>query len=157
MPHVELSLSGEREPGRHPGTPGTSSMWWWANAVAGAAEPCVVLDADGVIVAHSETFRALLGAAPEAVGNEPGQDEQWVGRGLLEVITLVDLTATATPLAGWETERVPPLLVLATGNLARGVMRVRVGSATRTVDAVSTPLWDEGILAGSLTFVHRIS
>lgn len=157
MPHVELSLSGEREPGRDrgPGAPAASSMWWWANAVAGAAEPCVVLDSDGVIVAHSETFRALLGDVMSGEDQEPAGE--WVGRGLLDVLRLVDLTAAAAPLAGWESERVPPLLVLATGALARGVMRVRIGAATRTVDAISTPLWDEATLAGSLTFLCRIA
>lgn len=146
-------------------------MWWWANAVAGAGEPCAVVDSDGVVVAHSATFRALLsashgpgessshrsGAGPgEAPGDGVGGDE-WVGRGLLDVLTLVDLTPAAGALAGWETGRIPPLLALATGSLARGVMRVRVGDATRTVDAISTPLWDEAILAGSLTFLCRIS
>lgn len=134
-------------------------MWWWANAVAGASEPCAVLDSDGVIVAHSESFRALLGASggPGAGPGDRVDGDEWVGRGLLDVVSLVDLSPAAAALAGWETERVPPLLALATGSLARGVMRVRVAEATRTVDAISTPLWDEAILAGSLTFLCRIS
>ncbi|MGH3660574.1 MAG: hypothetical protein ACRDT8_01685 [Micromonosporaceae bacterium] len=172
MPHIELSLTGEHDDdsdpdtaersgpggdrsaadgsspsGRRPPRLGGSAPRWWAEAVTGATEPAVVLDSDGVVVAHSSTCRALFGAAP---------DDEWIGRGLLDVLKLVDLTPAAAPLASWEGERVPPLLALATRGLARSVMRVRGTHDTHTVDAIATPLWDGAAVVGSLTFFCRI-
>lgn len=151
MPHVELSLSDERgsEDPEEPWTRQVSSVQRWARTVAVAEEPCVLLDGDGMIVAGSKACRDLLGTdGPSRTG--------WSGRGLLDVLHPVDLTATGAPLAAWEAERIPPLLVLATGNLARGLIRIRLGERTRTIDVVSTPLSDGGAVAGSLSFFHRI-
>jgi hypothetical protein len=153
MAHVELSLSDERGPGQSD-PHGPSSVRHWAEAVARAGEPCVVLDADGVIVSISPSCLALLGG--HAGGPEPQDGESWIGRGLLDVLHLVDLTADGAQLAAWESERVPPLLALSSGSLARGVMRIRLGNGTRTLDAVSTPLRDDSTIAGSLTFLSRI-
>jgi len=36
--------------------------------------------------------------------------------------------------------------------LARGLLRVRLGDDIVTIDAVATPLWADGDVAGSLTF-----
>ncbi|MGH3738610.1 MAG: hypothetical protein ACRDT6_23850 [Micromonosporaceae bacterium] len=160
MPHVELSLSDDPEPDsperrRPPGGPWeepprsrSESLSRWTGAVTEATEPCAVLDSDGVIVASSRACAALLGA--------PGGPDGWLGRGLLDVLELVDLTAAGEPLAAWEAERIPPLLALSSGALARAVMRIRVGSLTRTLDLVSTPLRDGTAVVGSLTFLHRI-
>jgi hypothetical protein len=158
VPHVELSLSDEREPGdpdpEEPWARPVSPVQRWARTVAVAEDPCVVLDGDGMIVAGSNSCRDLLGADGAArVGGTP---HGWSGRGLLEVLHLVDLTAAGAPLAAWEAERIPPLLALATGNLARGLIRIRLGERTRTIDVVSTPLSDHGAVAGSLSFLHRI-
>lgn len=143
MPHVELSLSDAESVGAP-----RPSLRRWAGVVAEAAEPCVALDADGVIVASSGTGTVLLGG--------PADGDGWIGRGLLDVLELVDLTATGERLPSWEAERIPPLLALSSGGLARGVIRVRVGELTRTLDAVSTPLRDGTTAVGSLTFLHRI-
>jgi hypothetical protein len=206
VPHVELSLSddagrdpdrpGSREPDRPPeGEPVTgpwagpppghlaSSVRHWAAVVGDAAEPCLALDADGVIVAASRGCLLLLGTPvvpdppygnthPPGLGAQldatapayasaaptPPAADEWIGRGLLDVVDLVDLTASGAPLAAWEAERIPPLLVLATGSLARGLMRVRVGELARSVDVVSTPLWDGAGAGtvGSLSFFCRI-
>lgn len=158
MPHVELSLSDERgsedpDP-EEPWTRQVSSVQRWARTVAVAEEPCVLLDGDGMIVAGSKTCRDLLGT--DGALRTGGTPHGWSGRGLLDVLHLVDLTATGAPLAAWEAERIPPLLVLATGNLARGLIRIRLGERTRTIDVVSTPLSDGGAVAGSLSFFHRI-
>jgi hypothetical protein len=184
VPHVELSLSddGGRDPDR-PSEPASgpwagpppghqaASVRHWAGAAGDAIEPCLVLDADGVIVAASRACLLLLGtpAAPDessGLGEDPSVTfglhipDGWIGRGLLDVVELVDLTAAGAPLAAWEAERIPPLLALSTGSLARGLMRVRVGELARTVDVVSTPLW-EGTATGtgtvgSLSFFCRI-
>jgi hypothetical protein len=196
VPHVELSLSDD--PRRDPDRPGSheadrspdgepasgpwagpphhsSSVRHWAGMVSDATEPCLVLDADGVIVAASRACLLLLGTpvvADPPPGSTPGTAplgptaagagvpavEEWIGRGLLDVVDLVDLTASGAALAAWEAERIPPLLVLSTGSLARGLMRVRVGELARTVDVVSTPLWDGSAAGtvGSLSFFCRI-
>ncbi len=159
MAHVELSLSDERARGGQPDK-ASSTVRRWAEVVSGAEEPCVVLDADGVIVSCSPAGLALLGGADAGSGANAGSGadsgEVWIGRGLLDVLHLVDLTADSAPLAAWESERVPPLLALSSGGLARGVMRFRLRDVTRTVDAVSTPLRDGAAVAGSLTFLARM-
>jgi len=151
VPHVELSLSGSVLPEPESGSPdGTldDPVSTWAQVVVRAAEPCLILDSDGVVIAASPTCRSLLGF-PE--------DEEVVGRGLLDgLLELIDFTAARGQLAEWELERIPPLLALSTGGLARGLMRIRVGDLIRTVDAITTPLWNGGQLAGSLTFFCRI-
>jgi PAS domain-containing protein len=126
----------------------------WARTAATADDACVVLDGDGMIVASSQSCRDLLGTDGRLLPGNPPQD--WSGRGLLDVLRLVDLTAAGAPLAAWEAERIPPLLALATGNLARGLIRVRLGDLTRTVDVVSTPLSGGEAAAGSLSFFRRI-
>jgi hypothetical protein len=56
-----------------------------------------------------------------------------------------------------EVDKTPPLLALSSGRLARGLMRVRdAGDATRTLDAISTPLIEQGAITGSLTFFGEV-
>jgi hypothetical protein len=158
VPHVELSLSDERGPDEpdpeEPWVRQVSSVQRWARTVAVADDPCVVLDGDGMIVASSQSCRDLLGT--DGALRSAGSPHGWSGRGLLDVLHLVDLTAAGAPLASWEAERVPPLLALATGNLARGLIRIRLGDRTRSIDVVSTPLSDGGAVAGSLSFFRRL-
>jgi hypothetical protein len=158
VPHVELSLSdeGESEEPRREGPWGSrvSPVRHWARTVAEADDPCVVLDVDGMIVASSQSCRDLLGTDGRLA--PAGSPQDWSGRGLLDVLRLVDLTAAGGPLATWEAERIPPLLALATGNLARGLIRVRLGDLTRTVDVVSTPVSDGAAVSGSLSFFRRV-
>ncbi len=120
----------------------------WLETVSEAEEPCLLLDSGGVMLGVSRTCVALLGASSA---------DELLGRGLLEdVIDLVDFTAAQERLLEPQLERLPPLLALASGALARGLLRIRVGDLVRTLDAVSTPLRAHGQLVGSLTFFHRI-
>jgi hypothetical protein len=120
----------------------------WARVVAAAPDPCLLIDTGAVVLACSEPCSALCGLPSPAYA---------VGRVLLDgVLRLVDFTAAGGRLADWELARIPPLVVLSTGGLARGLMRLRLDDAVRTVDAVATPLRDGTELAGSLTFLSRI-
>lgn len=120
----------------------------WLEAVSEAEEPCLLLDAGGIMIGASRPCVAVLGA-------ESADD--LLGRGLLEdVIDLVDFTAAQERLQEAQLERLPPLLALTSGALARGLLRIRAGETVRTLDAVSTPLRAHGQLVGSLTFFHRI-
>lgn len=121
----------------------------WLNAVGDAEEPCLLLDSDGVVLAASPSCHAALGL--------PARGGMLVGRGLLEgVIELIDFSAARTRLRPDEVERIPPLFALSTGALARGLMRIRSGTNTWTLDAVATPLRAGGSILGSLTFFHRV-
>jgi len=160
VPHVELSLfPRQQDVSDEPAVPAqlprartpeqglASPIERWAVVAAGAGEPCLVLDPDGVIVASSPAFRLLFGL---------GEAQRANGRGMLDGLYLVDFTARPDRLARGDLERIPPLLALSTGGLARGLLRVRVGELVRTVDAVATPLWDGPALAGSLSFFSPV-
>lgn len=175
MPHVELSLiEGSRrlappeqipdqpdhpdEPRLPPAssepplaTPGPGgSLARWAAAVAGAAEPSLVLDADGVIVAASASCADLIGLGDPAAAH---------GRRLRDaVIDLVDFTATSDKLDNAEADKIPPLMAISSGGLARSLVRVACPetNAVSTMDAIATPLWDGPVVVGSLTFFARI-
>jgi hypothetical protein len=153
--HVELPLSDAAIPAVRPGQqaqPGrpvlAGTLAGWADVVAAAPEPCLLIDAGATVLACSGPASVLFGLASPAHA---------VGRGLLDgVLRLVDFTAAGGLLADWELARIPPLLVLSTGGLARGLMRLRLDDAVRTVDAVATPLRDGAEVTGSLTFLSRI-
>jgi PAS domain-containing protein len=140
LAHVELSLWPNVNSG---------SLELWGFVVSMAAEPCVVLDHAGMVVAASPGCRQLLGIEPaESVGL----------RLVDEVLRLLDFNAvSAGELRGWEVDVIPPLLAIKSGGLARGLVRVSGGTgATRTVDAVSTPLKQQGEVVGSLTFFNAV-
>jgi hypothetical protein len=150
--HVELSLSESLVPEpRRPVDPILSSVQLWASRVADATEPCLVIDAKALIVATSASCCTLLG-----LGDPPST----VGRFLLDgVLRLVDFTAARGELTQTEIDKIPPLLALSSGRLARGLMRVHDGvdgGLDATVDAISTPLWDGTTAVGSLTFFSAI-
>lgn len=174
MPHVELSISGDAVPevpdrtakpgasqgtptpgswhtSRRNGTPRAGALSAWCATARSAPEPCLVLDAHGRVVACSRLAGRLLGIADATTVT---------GRRLVDVVQPIDFTVTGHRLADWELARVPPLLALATGSLARGLLRFRIGAVIRTVDAVSVPLADEaggaGGPVGSLTFLSQI-
>ncbi|HEY8532393.1 MAG TPA: hypothetical protein VIL44_00740 [Micromonospora sp.] len=147
MAHVELSLSEAFLPRScHDAFPSArSSFDRWQAAVADAAEPCLIIDADTVIRAISLSGCHLLGlGVPTSV----------IGRALLDgVLRLVDFTAARTELPAEEVDKIPPLLALSSGRLARGLLRVEPpGAEAATIDAISTPLWQNGNVAGSLSF-----
>jgi hypothetical protein len=142
VPHVELSLSDL--------TSGyTGSLDRWGPVVAAATEPCIVLDAAGVVVAASPGCRGLLAVDPSEA---PGH------RLVDGVLRLLDFNAVSGELPDWEADKIPPLLAIASGGLARGLLRVPddQGSA-RTVDAVSAPLRDGPTVVGSITYFAPVN
>ena len=142
MPHVELSLS---EPHVRR-TPVECSLVLWAPAVSDAAEPCLAIDDKAVIVALSGAAQDLLGL-----------DRSAVGRSLLDgVLRLLDFSSAANPLEESELGKIPPLLALSSGRLARGLLRVSCTAGACTLDAIAAPLFDGGTACGSLTFFSEI-
>lgn len=146
MAHVELSLSEVFPPQPRPAP--TDSFTTWVAAVAAAAEPCLVIDADTVVAAVSVSGCALLGL---------GDPANAVGRPLLDSgLRLVDFTAARVELPETEIDKIPPVLALTSGCLARGLLRVQSGETDATVDAIATPLLVDGAVAGSLTFFSEV-
>ena len=168
MPHVELSLVEDpsrhtpervsdggpvvphtREP-REPGSDGGGSVQRWAAVVATAAEPSLVLDAHGMIVTASASCAKLIGLGDAAAAR---------GRRLRDAgLHLIDFTASPDELDSAEADKIPPLLAISSGGLARGLMRVACPDTklTSTMDAIATPLWEGSTVVGSLTFFARI-
>jgi len=121
----------------------------WALAVSEATEACVLLNSNGVVVAASPACHFFFLIDPADA----------IGKRLVDgVIRPIDFTATPDDLPEWEVEKIPPLLALTSGGLARGLMRVpggvgqQCGSTNCTLDAVATPIRAAEGIAGSLTF-----
>ncbi|GAA1786326.1 hypothetical protein GCM10009682_05520 [Luedemannella flava] len=145
MAHVELSLT---EAGAAPELTTSTALDRWLRPVAAAEDPCVLLDADGVVVAASPACADFFAVDPvDAVGR----------RLVSEVLMLIDFSGTATDLPEWEIDRVPPVLALTSGALARGLLRAVGPAATYTLDAVTTPLREGAAVVGSLTFFAPVS
>jgi PAS domain-containing protein len=142
VPHLELSLS---EPTVSRSRPARSSFGRWAKAVADASEPCLVIDTDAVVVAISPACDDMLGL-----------ESSTIGRRLLDVLRLLDFSAAGVALDQGELSKIPPLLALASGRLARGLLRVECRDGACTLDAVSTPLLSGDRRAGSLTFFSPV-
>jgi hypothetical protein len=148
--HVELSLSEAFVP--HASTTIEpeygGSVALWTPTVAAAAEPCLLIDAQMLIVAVSEECCRLL---------RLGTPDDATGRSLTDgVLRLVDFTQARTEA---EIEKIPPRLALKSGRLARGLLRIVAEGGTDevvTVDAIATPLLDGGSVAGSLTFFCEV-
>jgi PAS domain-containing protein len=175
VPHVELSLiedpsrltpdrsasglvdTGRAAPRMVPRARGsrvsrtvTGSLERWASVVVDATEASLVLDADSLIVAASA-------ACAEMIGIDDPADAQ--GRRLQDAgLHLVDFTGSLEALDRVEATKIPPLLAISSGRLARGLMRVAcpMSGTTCTMDAIATPLWDGDTVVGSLTFFSRI-
>lgn len=154
MTHVELSLTqpdpgGTGRSGR-PGEPARDPLGSWAGAVVAAWEPCVLLNTEGTVVAASPGCSPLFRIPPaEAIGR------RLVGG----VLHLLDFNYTSVPtgLADREVDKIPPLLALTTGGLARGLLRVAFEDGTIfTVDAITSPIHLEQDVIGSLTFFSPI-
>jgi hypothetical protein len=145
VPHVELSLS--EVAGRPGGFDGSLDRWGFV--VASATEPCLVIDAAGVVVAASPGCRGLLGPDPAAA----------TGRRLVDgVLRLLDFNAVSGELPDWEADKIPPLLAIASGGLARGLLRMPDEQGVpRTVDAVSAPLRDGATIVGSITYFAPVN
>ena len=99
---------------------------------------------------HGRLRAALSGRAGAAL----------IGRPLLDGgLRLLDFTANRGELTEAEADKIPPLLALSSGRLARGLLRVQAASADNsdaTVDAISTPVLTDGTVAGSLTFFSEV-
>lgn len=160
MAHVELSLpdafvpllappdDAARDDAQPDDAQPDDSFSRWVSTVAAANEPCLVIDTGHKIVAASASCCALfdLGSPPVAVGRP------LVG----ETLRLVDFTAARGELTDPEIEKIPPLLAITSGRLARGVLRIQADAAGATIDAVATPLFRDGLVAGSLTFFSEV-
>jgi PAS domain-containing protein len=111
----------------------------WLRAVQASTEACLLLDRDGRVLAASAPAGAVLGTtATRAVGAK-----------FSDLVTAVDFTSGAAPEADPE-RSVPPLRALATGGLARGLLRLRSATSGElvTYDVVAVPLSGEaGVLA----------
>jgi PAS domain-containing protein len=141
---VELSLSEAYVP-RAPQS-AESSVRRWASVVADAAEACLIIDSELEVVALSAACRDMLGLQDDAVG-----------RGLLDgELRLLDF-GDGGALTDGEVGKIPPLLALSSGQLARGLVRVICpDGGTPTLDAIATPLFDGPTIVGSLTFFSHI-
>jgi hypothetical protein len=147
--HVDLALSELTDPGRLLGVAGSLDLWSYP--VSMAAEPCLVVDASGVVAAASPGCQPLLGIDPHAA----------VGRSLVGgVLHLLDFGSIVSDLPVWEADKIPPRIAATTGGLARGLMRLRgPDGAPRTVDAISVPLRNNSPsspVVGSLTFFSLV-
>lgn len=146
MAHVELSLSELTDPGpdRIAAARGSGSLSLWAFTVEAAREACVVLDRNGVVVAASPGCAGLLHIEPAAA----------VGHRLVDgVLRLLDFNPVSGELPVWEVDKIPPMLAIKSGGLARGLLRLPgLHGAPMTVDAISVPLRDATAVVGSLTF-----
>jgi hypothetical protein len=142
VPHVELSL----EPAGRVRLPIEAPLLRWGLVVSDAHESCLVIDAEATIVALSVSCHQLLGLRDSAVG-----------RGVLDgVLRLLDFTPAAGALTDGEVGKIPPLLALSSGRLARGLMRVRGAQHACTLDAIATPIFDGSSIVGSLTFFSTV-
>ncbi|MDT0527477.1 hypothetical protein RM555_00565 [Micromonospora sp. DSM 115977] len=152
MAHVELSLSDVFVPAA--GTPTGQefdNLGRWSSTVSHADEPCLLIDAGTRVVAVSVTGCELLFL---------GDPEDVTGLPLLDGgLRLLDFTANRCELTEPEIDKIPPLLALSSGRLARGLLRVQAASTDApdsTVDAISTPVFTSGTVAGSLTFFSPV-
>jgi PAS domain-containing protein len=123
-------------------TPTATPLARWSGVVATASDPCLLLDAQGRVVALSASAGELLGCGIEAVS----------GRPFLPLIDLLDFdTGASSPDYA---QRVAPLAVLQPGaGLVRSLLRVRhPDGVVRTIDAAGSPVHDvDGRLVGSIT------
>lgn len=152
MAHVELSLSEVFVPAARASTePEFDNVGRWSSTVSEADEPCLLIDAETRVVAISAAGCELLClGAPQTV----------IGLPLLDGgLRLLDFTANRGELTEQEIDKIPPLLALSSGRLARGLLRVQAateGAPDSTVDAISTPVLTDGVVAGSLTFFSGV-
>ncbi|WP_239140963.1 PAS domain-containing protein [Plantactinospora endophytica] len=123
----------------------------WSETVSTAAEPCLLIDRDTTIAAVSTSCCQLLGL---------GRPFDALGRPLLgSELRLLDFTAARGDLTEQDVDKIPPLLALHSGRLARGLLRVRcpeIEGPDATVDAIATPILTDGQVAGSLTFFSEV-
>jgi hypothetical protein len=148
VPHVELSLTDlGATAAPHPPDPASRDPFArWAAAVVDAVEPSLLIDRNEIVVAMSLACVVMLGL-----------DEAPVGKPLCgDTLNLIDFSSQAGALADVEIGKIPPLLSLKSGRLARGLIRVECDGAICTLDAIATPIGGPGRVAGSLTFFSPV-
>jgi hypothetical protein len=160
VPHVELSItdfgtvtpppsaepqSSDLAPAEPPTEPAADPLAHWVRAVASAVEPCLVIDADAMIVAMSPSCVTLMRLEQSPVGES-------LNKGPLRLIDFGD----GSKLGDTEVTKVPPILAVTSGRLARGLIRVRCDGAVCTFDAIATPIGPVGTVSGSLTFFSPV-
>lgn len=117
---------------------GNGQIGIWHAAVRSSAEACLLLDQEARVVAASLAVGAVLGTTSASA----------IGARFVDLVTAVDFTSGAAPDA--ELERsMPPLRALATGGLARGLLRLRSAAGLVTYDVVAVPI---GGQSGALAF-----
>jgi PAS domain-containing protein len=117
---------------------GSGPIGVWHAAVGASEEACLLLDRDARVVAASAAVGAVLGTTAASA----------VGARFVDLVTAVDFTSGAAP--DQELERsMPPLRALATGGLARGLLRLRSSAGLVTYDVVAVPLSGQ---SGALAF-----
>ncbi len=114
----------------------------WAAHVREADEACLLVDGRSQVVAMSAYCGVMLDLDPAAT----------VGAPLLDVMVLVDFSATGVPISD-AAPYAPPLRALASGGMARGLVRLRRRDRLRTYDVVGVPLAGG---AGALAFLNEI-
>lgn len=115
----------------------TDPVGRWVAVVRAAAEPCLLLDAAGRVLALSPAAAELLDTTPAAAQGRPVET----------VLALVDFTRRALP-AGDPVTALPALRSVVHRVLARSLLRVRrADAAPVTFDMVSAPLVGGGAVA----------
>lgn len=152
MAHVELSLSDVFAPTAQASTERESDNFeQWSTTVSRALEPCLLIDLETKVAAVSASGCQLLCL---------GAPDDLIGLPLLQGgLRLLDFTANRGELTEQEVDKIPPLLAISSGRLARGLLRVQATAADTsdaTVDAISTPVLANGVVAGSLTFFSEV-
>ncbi len=141
MPHVELSLTdlGLVVPQRDP-------FACWVAAVANAVEPSLVIDQNETVVAMSPSCVTMLGLPAAPIGGSLRDG----------AVRLIDFSSPGGALTAAEVDKIPPLLSLKSGRLARGLIRVECAGSVYTLDAIATPIGEQGAVVGSLTFFSAV-
>jgi PAS domain-containing protein len=119
----------------------------WALTVSAAVEPCLVIDAGGLVVAASPGYGELFSVPDVAI---------LPGHHLADVLELRDFNRSSGRLPAGEIDKIPPLLAITSRGLARGLLRVLSASKTSLVDAISVPLGGPDAVSGSLTFFSKV-
>lgn len=150
LQHLELSMASD---GGYESLPALrvvrrNPLDGWLDAAHHSEDGCLVLDPDGVVAGISDVCLEMLGI---------GAAGDILGRGLLDdLVEFVDFSAAEVRPAPGELSKMPPLLALHSGGLARGLIRVRTPGGVSTLDAVAAAVHADGALAGSVTFLSEV-
>jgi hypothetical protein len=144
VPHVELSITDLGTV--TPPPPVHDPLGHWVRAVSGAVEPCLVVDDRAVIVTMSQSCVDMFGLTRPPVGASLRDGP----------LRLIDFSTSGGDLSENEVGKVPPILAVTSGRLARGLIRVRCNGSVSTLDAIATPIGPAETVAGSLTFFSPV-